>query len=286
MQYSVNEKFAWAAVAIFAVWTFCAQSLLPASIDPFTRNIIEKALLSAVFISSSLCFYTAMETAVFALISFVITNLFENIGVMTGFPFGPFEHSTATGPRLFHIPWIASPMYISLAFVCWMVGLSVCGRIRRADQSTLGIFPPIVAAFVFTMWDVCNDAVFHTVNRAFFYHDPGPWFGVPASNFWGWLLMTSTLYFAVTAWLRLRFNPSCRPEPPARVLWLPLSAYAIIAAGGIFRNVMGVSRVVTLSNGVDWNTGDVFGSMNIATVFTMGFVIILAASRLLEDPRT
>jgi uncharacterized membrane protein len=58
-------------------------------------------------------------------------------------------------------------------YAAWSFGL------QRAFAAVLA---SIIAAFVFTMWDFSNDATFHTINKAFFYDHPGPWFGVPVSN--------------------------------------------------------------------------------------------------------
>jgi hypothetical protein len=50
---------------------------------------------------------------------------------------------------------------------------------------------PIAAAFVATQCDLVTDAPYATVAKAWVYHDGGAFFGVPASNFFGWLLPRS-----------------------------------------------------------------------------------------------
>jgi len=95
----------WALIAIYAAWAFGLQRALASVLDPFTRNLLEQSLLTAFFLMHALGQWRGRELAAFAIVCFVISNLFENLSVMYGFPFGGFHHSEATGPRLFHIPW-------------------------------------------------------------------------------------------------------------------------------------------------------------------------------------
>ncbi|HYN91183.1 MAG TPA: carotenoid biosynthesis protein, partial [Thermoleophilaceae bacterium] len=62
----------------------------------------------------------------------------------------------------------------------------------------------LVAAFVFSMWDFSNDAVFHTVNGAFWYREAGACFGVPSGNVYGWLLVTFIAFSGVSLVLKAR----------------------------------------------------------------------------------
>jgi hypothetical protein len=102
----------WAIVAAYAAWSFGGQQALAAVLDPFSRNLVEQSLLTAFFLVHAAGGLRAKEFAAYALICFVISNLLENLSVTTGFPFGAFHHSEATGPRLFNIPWLATPTYI------------------------------------------------------------------------------------------------------------------------------------------------------------------------------
>jgi putative membrane protein len=105
----------WGVIVLYAAWSFGLQRALAPVLDPFTRNLLEQSLLTVFFLIHALGQWRGRELAAFALVCFVISNLFENLSVMYGFPFGGFHHSEATGPRLFNIPWLATPTYMAMA---------------------------------------------------------------------------------------------------------------------------------------------------------------------------
>jgi uncharacterized membrane protein len=223
-------------------------------------------------------YFTRKELAVFAIICFVVSNLFENTSVVYGFPFGGFHHSEATGPRLFNIPWLATPTYMAMGYVSWMVTQVLLQRISSRKWKQKVFTTPLVAAFVFTMWDFCNDAVFHTLNKAFFYDHPGTWFGVPASNFAGWLFVTYLFYGLFSFWLSRQDEQARSKKGPGKNYWLmPILLYSINAGAGIYRNINGKSFIATLPNGGKWLSDVIYTNMTLTTLFTMIFVAILAA---------
>lgn len=274
----------WVVIVIYLGWSCGAQQWLVPELDPFSRNLIEQGLLTAFFLLHATRYYTGRELGVFALVCIVISNLFENSSVMTGFPFGAFHHSHITGPRLFHIPLLAIPTYTAMGYVSWIVAQALLDR-RVPSRWRHDVLPAVVtAALVFTDWDFCNDAVFHSVNRAFFYHHPGPFFGVPASNFLGWLFVTGCFYGVFALYLARLPEQELRDRPdPGLPFWLQaVSMYLAVALAGIYRNLMGSTWEVTLDNGQTWSTADIYASMTLVTIFTMVFVALLAFFRLLQ----
>ena len=276
----------WVVIGLYAAWSFGLQRVLASVLDPFTRNLLEQSLLTAFFLIHALGQWRGWELAAFALVCFVFSNLFENMSVMYGFPFGGFHHSEATGPRLFNIPLLATPTYMAMGYISWSVAQVLVGRTQPAHWRDRVWSAAIIAAFVFTMWDFSNDAVFHTINKAFFYDHPGPWFGVPVSNFAGWLLTTVLIYGAFGAWLA---HEAKRDLPnrslPGRVYWQQgIAMYAMVALGGIFRNLTGLAMDITLPNGDTWQSSVIYASMTLTTLFTMIFCALLAAVRTGDIP--
>lgn len=270
----------WILLVLYAVWSFGGQSLLAPWLNPFNRNLLEQVLLSAFFITLALGYYNAKELAVFAVLCFVVSNLFENTSVLYGFPFGYFQHSAALGPRLFNIPWLATPTYMAMGFVSWMVANVLLTRTRYVQWNTRVWETALVAAFVFSMWDFCNDPVFH-LNKAFAYRHPGPWFGVPVSNFIGWLLVTFCFYFPFSYYLSQRNLERDYRILPSKTYWhQALLMYGLVAAASIYRNSRGKSFTVSFSNGDQWQSEVIYTSMSLVCLFTMVFVFLLALIQL------
>lgn len=273
----------WILMALYLVWTLGIQTLLAAQLGPFTRNLIEQSLLTGIFLCLAFAALDWAEVLVFAVWCFLLSNLFENLGVETGFPFGFFEHSPDLGPRLFNIPWLATPTYMAMGFISWMVAQVLLDRTARASWAGQVAGASVIAAFVFTMWDFSNDAVFHTVNGAFWYREAGAFFGVPTSNFAGWLLVTFLIYGGFGLILARRAGNGADAR---RGAWaLSAAAYGAVAASSIYRNLNGVDRTVTTKAGVTWETGGIYESMTLVTLFTMVFVTLLAALRLHTERR-
>ena len=239
--------------------------------------------MTLAFIAFAVNLYRVRDVVAFAVICFVLSNLFENMSVIAGFPFGFFEHSTATGPRLFNIPLLATPTYMAMGFISWAVAVTVIDRRDRFAQTARPFTTAVVAGVIFSMWDLCNDPVFHTVNGAFVYRYPGPWFGVPLTNYGGWLLTTVAIYAAFA--FEMRRRPTQRGVDVLRpkILLQAIAMYAAVAFAGIYRNYHGSARTAELSDGSVWRTADIFSSMSLITVFTMLFVVLLALMQLFQS---
>ena len=271
----------WFLLALYACWSFGLQQLFADRLSPFSRNLVEQALLTSFFLVHALGYFNLRELGAFAITCFVISNLFENTSVLYGFPFGPFHHSEITGPRLFNIPWLATPTYMALGYVSWMVTQVLLSRLGRSQWKEQIFTAPLIAAFVFSTWDLCNDAVFHTVNKAFFYHNPGPWFGVPLSNFLGWLFTTFIFYSIFSFYLSRRPARATTVPTLPKAYWLQaVMLYATNALASIYRNTNGRSFSITLDNGDTWQSQAIYTSMTIVTIFTMGFITLLALIQL------
>ena len=53
---------------------------------------------------------------------------------------------------------------------------------------------PLLAAMVMTSWDLAVDPTLSTLGRYWIWRDGGAWFGVPVSNFGGWLATNYLIY--------------------------------------------------------------------------------------------
>ncbi|PZG00921.1 hypothetical protein C1I93_01230 [Micromonospora endophytica] len=74
----------------------------------------------------------------------VISNVYENLSVETGFPFGHYHYTG--GPQLVHVPIYIGPVYVGLGYLCWrLAGLILAGR-RLTDAG--GKSPPDTSSAV------------------------------------------------------------------------------------------------------------------------------------------
>ena len=133
-----------------------------------------------------------------ALLALVLLSLFgyaiETVGVATGFPYGKFYYGGSLGPKAFGIvPYLLPVSYVPL--VIGSVAASGGSKfLSRVSGSTLllvlvdGVLDPGAASLGFWIWP-----------------GSGFYYGVPASNYLGWLLsgaLASALLLAIggTTW--------------------------------------------------------------------------------------
>lgn len=138
------------------------------------------------------------------LAALVLTSAFaftvESFGVVTGWPYGRFHYGEALGPQLFGLV----PYLLPVSYVPLVVGAAAATRhprsrllwvLRAAVLLTLldGVLDPGAALLGFWVWP-----------------EGGPYYGVPASNYLGWLLSgAASSAILVLLW------PRGVPGPPA-----------------------------------------------------------------------
>jgi putative membrane protein len=141
----------------------------------------------------------------------------ETIGVATGFPYGPFYYGEALGYRLAGlIPYLLPVSYVPLVLGAVAATWGIPRRTLHVLAAALllvlvdGVLDPGAASLGFWVWP-----------------EGGAYYGVPLSNYAGWLLsgvLASALLLAVSRW---------RSAPPPGLLdssLIALSFWTGIAA--------------------------------------------------------
>src|SRR6266849_4684741 len=72
-------------------------------------------------------FYGRRGILIFFVISFIAGNVFEDLGVATGFPFGRYYYPDAMGPKLFNVPILVGFAYPWMGYLSWTLGRGVWG---------------------------------------------------------------------------------------------------------------------------------------------------------------
>ena len=214
-----------------------------------------------------------------------VTFTMENIGVATGWPFGHYHFEVGSNlPHIGTIPIIVGPLWFGMGYFSWIVAGILLGGEARASRRIELMALPVVAAFVMTQWDVVMDPPESTISKAWTWHDGGAHFGVPLSNYFGWLLTAWLFYQAFALYLNRRRHVAEPLAKQARALKL---AAILLYLGSGLTHVMpwliGQSgEVVDAANHV-WRVADLRETTVVILLFTMVFTSILAALRLATD---
>ena len=225
--------------------------------------------------------YRFRAMTVFVFLCLVIGNVFENLSILTGFPFGHYHFTDLMGPKLFQVPVLLGCAYIGMGYLSWTLARLILGRGEDITGSRI-LSQPLLAAFLMVVWDFSMDPAWANIAKAWIWHQGGAYFGVPLSNFFGWYLTTYAIYQSFALYLR-RYRVKARAVP--KNLWRAAVAYyAAFALGNLlFTAPPGVS-VVTDAAGAQWNVSDILGASALASIFAMTPWAFVAWVRLESEP--
>jgi len=271
------HKLLWGLVALFAVETV-AGVFYP----NLANTVLQLATMIAFMLLHGALRYRVEGIAVFAVICLVISNIFENLGVATGFPFGPYHYTDALGPKLFYVPLMIGPAYLSVGYMAWVLATILAGDVRRGAGAFSTFATPFVAAFIMVLWDVSMDPSASTVQKWWIWESGGGFFGVPVSNYLGWFLTVYVFMQLFAIYLRARAPVPEQPQPKSYFIQA-IAMYAIVALGFVLSFLVEDSAPVTDATGAAWLSGDIYETAVITSLFTMMFVVALAAIKVVQD---
>jgi uncharacterized membrane protein len=228
-------------------------------------------------------FYGWKDALALFSICVVVTFIVENIGAARGFPFGHYHFEVGSElPHVGLIPVIVGPLWFGMGYFSWIVAGTLLGSAMVQSRKMKLVALPIVAAFVMAQWDVVMDPPESTISKAWIWHDGGAHFGVPLSNYFGWLLTSWLFYQAFALYLDRRRVISAAESGRA----LKLVAILLYLASGLTHLtpwLAGQSGEVADAAGHLWRISDLRASAAVTMLFTMFFTSMLAALRLWTD---
>lgn len=270
-----------------ALWLSVACYL--ACVIWFSWNPTSNAQMLAVIGIAAACLHASLaygfrHMLAFFLICVATTFTIENLGVATGFPFGNYHFEVGANlPHVGTIPVIVGPLWFGMGYFSWKVAsILLGGADRRLHRNINMIALPIVAAFVMTQWDVVMDPPEATIAKGWIWHDGGANFGVPLSNYLGWLL-TSWLFYQTFA-LYLRHQSGVWRQGGQQTLQL-IAILFYLSAGltHVIPWLMGQSGEIADATGHVWQIRQLREAAVTTMIFTMLFTAMLSALRLAKS---
>ena len=162
------------------------------------------------------------RSVAFASAALIVPSITESLGVRVGLVFGAYSYTDALG---FHgLPGI--PLYISLAwYVSSYMGYQVAAMIIDETEALSGgltiLLFSLLAAIATTGWDLFLDPVCVRFG-AWSWHTTGTYFGIPVSNYIGWLATALIINLLYTGFSRVTEDVEVR-EQPALMKALPVA---------------------------------------------------------------
>ncbi len=215
-----TKTFLWGLLSVFTVVTLL-RGLAPNVLPPLLSVALVTLLpFVFVFVHGSL-HYRFRDVLVFAAITLVVSNIFENLSILTGFPFGHYYYTDGLGPKLFLVPILIGPAYLGTGYLAWTLARILLGATENRLPGRQVWAVPVLASFLMVAWDLSFDPLASTIGRNWIWLQGGNYFGVPFSNYLGWFLTVFVFFQLFALYLRWQAGASAPSQPLSRGYWLP-----------------------------------------------------------------
>lgn len=269
-----QEAASWASAGVVAVAEIAPASLLQAS----WSMMLSSGGLVVFLLSHGTLVYSWRGAVGFLACVYPVAFAFEALSVATGFPFGHFTHH-GSGAQLLGVPLTVPILYATAGYAAWSIARLLIGGDRPGPLIGPQRFSvPPIAALVLAGYDVVFDPSGATLNGAWSFQAPSGLYGVPLTNFLGWVL-TGWVAFQIFACLAppARTTGNSRVLPP--ILWLGLFLPSVTAF--VFRSAP-VTDAVTVA-GRTFLAADIHETAVIVGMFSMGIPALTALAQLLSQ---
>lgn len=176
-------------------------------------------------------------------LTLVLTLAAELVGVLTGLLFGEYQYNGHLGNQFLGlVPYVIPLAWFMMLYPSYVIALRVASSGKSARPGNTRI--AVLGACIMTTWDLVIDPVM--VKIAFWEWEGAHYFGVPFTNYLGWLFISFLVLYA--------FGLRHPPDGPAKALASSgrivsayygivgmASAVAAISVGLVFPAVIGIT---------------------------------------------
>lgn len=232
----------------------------------------------AVFLLACVSHVGWRKTLIFTVTGYLIAFTSEKLSITTGFPYGWYYYIDNTSHRelwIWGVPFFDSLSYVFLTYCSYTMALFILSPLatRGMDLITLETrairhswAALVLGAFLQTFLDIIIDPVALQGNRWFLgqiygYYEEGLHFGVPISNYIGWLL---TSFLLVAAFQQI--DRKREEEIPSRVFIMPFRS---LLGPALYLSVLIFNWVVAL-----W-IGEKLIALTGILIFTLPIVMVI-----------
>jgi uncharacterized membrane protein len=215
--------------------------------------------------------YGVRGMLVFASLCLGVGNLFENLSILTGFPFGSYSFTDVMGPKILNVPILLGLAYLGMGYLSWTLARLI---LRSGHWLTV----PLLASCIMVLWDLSMEPVWATLVHGWNWWKGGPYFGVPVTNFLGWYLTVFTFYLLFALYLR-RYSV-IQIKLPVRFWSVAIAFYGVSAAGNLLVIPPTGLQTVPDVTGRLWSVSAIRAASALVSLFGMGAFALTAWLRL------
>lgn len=272
---SKMSAFCWLLLAVYAASRFL--QVFPLG-TPMVIVVALHVLPPAIFaFAHGTRRYGWRGMSLFFVLVLVIGNIFENVGIRTGFPFGQYFFTDRMGPKLLAVPVLLGLAYVGMAYLSWALARLILRDVQSRGVSRI-VAVPVLASLGMVAWDVSQDPVWATILHLWIWVRGGMYFGVPLTNFAGWFLTVYVIFQCFALCVRGNARPA---GALTRAYWRQAVVFYVTSAAGNLLLVIPRPGLLLATDGAgtNWRVADITAGCAVATIIAMGSFAVLAWRR-------
>jgi putative membrane protein len=201
----------------------------------------------------------------------VVSLFYESLSIATGFPYSGYHYTEILGPKLMGFPIMVMVGYGILSYIFWATAETLISQFNNQLRGANIVFVPVLAAFLFTSWDLALDPIGSTVSKAYIWDLHGSYFGIPFQNFMGWYLATYTI-FQIFALFIYRQNLDVPAMMKKKSYWYQsIFMYAAIFVQLPILMIYGGNEQISVFSGQVFQTNDIYQAMTLVGITAILF---------------
>lgn len=126
-------------------------------------------------------------------LTFVISLLFESVGVLTGWVYGPYHYTDRLGFKVFGLVPVLIPIAWFMMIYPSHVLIERVTLVSSKPSPIQHVWLAGLSALAMTAWDLVMDPIMVRSGH-WVWEVEGAYFGVPVQNYAGWLVTTFSIY--------------------------------------------------------------------------------------------
>ena len=163
----IIDKILWLLLSAYSFVTL-SFPLLNISTSVYAILVVSIGFVSAMIHGGRR--YGMKSMLVFLGVCMLVSNILENLSIITGFPFGKYNYTDILGLKLFAVPLVIGPAYFSVGYLSFVIGNILLDRVDgRLDRFHL-VALPLVSSFIMVEWDLVMDPSSSTIQKLWIWH--------------------------------------------------------------------------------------------------------------------
>ena len=155
---------------------------------------------------------------------FVVSLLFESVGVATGVIYGPYHYTNKLGPLFLGlVPYLIPVAWFMMSYPSYVIADRIIPAGWKRWPRILSIAS--VGGLAMTAWDLVMDPIM-VAGGHWVWDVKGSYHGIPLQNFWGWWITVFTSFI-----LYLLISGTASNQPEAKDDQQAVLSYMVTALG-------------------------------------------------------